>query len=199
MDNQTPGQQLKQAWQQSWILKLGSLSILIIALFFAFDALHQYYLKLQQTTQQKQQQLTRLKQIARQQHWQKRTEEARLLWLQIETQLFKAANRSQAQANLQSWINNNIAQLKLDKIKTEIETKRETQLKATKLWKSSISLSARLTMDAVFKLLKLFEVNEQYFYIQSMQYKNNWLKMQIICYTLSLEQDDTPDTTTVSN
>ena len=54
-------------------------------------------------------------------------------------------------------------------------------------------------MDAVFKLLKLFELSEQYFYIQSIQYKNNWLKMQIICYTLSLEQDDTPDTATVSN
>jgi hypothetical protein len=155
-------------WRINLRLRLGVLAIAAIVGGFFIDRLMLYHgsLKKEYIAQLKNQR--QYEQLATQNEWLERAQNARALQTKIEASLWQAASPGLAEAAVQSWFTRRLHSLELDSLRIDVgELEKLEQPMA--LWRVPVAIKAAADRGQIISLLERLELNDKLLAIEQFE------------------------------
>ncbi|QEP43599.1 hypothetical protein D5085_10980 [Ectothiorhodospiraceae bacterium BW-2] len=175
-------------------LQLGTAVVGILILLYGLDWIYQQRQQLEQSYQQQQRlQQSQLAVANQSDIWQQRLEQADSALTQYRALFWRAESAGIAQATLQSRIQQQLAQLQLQRSQYNSEVS-PLQIEGIAGWQVTISLSASLSMAQLIELLYFLEQNRQPLQIKRLDIQgtgsnNRYLQLDIVALVLQAVPD----------
>jgi hypothetical protein len=157
--------QIQQEWQENQRLRLGGWLILSILLVYSLLFLSDKMKSVEAESLDLYSRLEKLQSLTSQSEWPARAQAARSVRVQLESQLFTAESRGLAQANIQTWLDGRIKNLKLAKTRVQVEQARSVSSHQG-LLQVTATVDGRFERGKVVELIKSIEVADHLMVIE---------------------------------
>ena len=169
-------EELVRQWQDTLLLRVGAMIILLIIFFLCLDSLTNYKAEIEQDYISTEKRYQKLQHIAQQQ-WGEKAEQTRASLIEFEQNLWQAETKGFAQAKIQSWLNRKI---KIKGLKTNVSSAIELT-ETSQLWQVETEIKGVMNWQELIKLLGIIELNPHNMLINTLtiQTSRNLLRIEI--------------------